>query len=107
MVMIICKSDAELGWKSETRLSGTQVQEDQTVHYLSRVLTGELHQMTDQYHRSQGAVSSFTGYHGFPASICTSVDEPKVHGLPSYIRLFAMSYDGRSVLHFCEGEMRR
>ncbi|MFT4081694.1 MAG: type I methionyl aminopeptidase [Nocardioides sp.] len=32
--------------------------------------------------RSRGATPSFLGYHGFPASICASVDEVIVHGIP-------------------------
>jgi methionyl aminopeptidase len=33
--------------------------------------------------RSAGAVPSFLGYHGFPASICVSVDNAIVHGIPN------------------------
>src|SRR4051795_5783655 len=32
--------------------------------------------------RSSGAVPSFKGYHGFPGSICTSVNDVVVHGIP-------------------------
>ena len=31
----------------------------------------------------QGAKPTFMGYHGFPASICTSINEEIVHGIPS------------------------
>ena len=34
------------------------------------------------YIRSQGAIPSFKGYNGFPASICASVNEELVHGIP-------------------------
>lgn len=33
--------------------------------------------------RLQGATSSFLGYHGYPAVVCTSVNEQVVHGIPS------------------------
>ena len=34
-----------------------------------------------------GAVSNFKGYHGFPATICASVNEEIVHGIPSPMRV--------------------
>src|ERR1700712_1194883 len=34
-----------------------------------------------------GAVSNFKGYHGFPATICASVNEEVVHGIPSTTRV--------------------
>ena len=34
-----------------------------------------------------GAVSSFLGYHGFPAHICASVNDEIVHGIPGQRRL--------------------
>lgn len=44
--------------------------------------TKELDQIADDYIRSQGAVPSFKGYNGYPASICASVNEVVVHGIP-------------------------
>ena len=46
------------------------------------VTTAELDRMAEEYIRSQGAVPSFKGYNGFPASICASVNEELVHGFP-------------------------
>ncbi|MFA9398201.1 MAG: type I methionyl aminopeptidase [Clostridiaceae bacterium] len=45
--------------------------------------TLELDQIAEKYIRSQGAVPSFKGYQGFPASLCTSINEQVVHGIPS------------------------
>jgi len=47
------------------------------------VSTGELDAVAEQVIRDAGAVPSFLGYHGFPASICASVNEQIVHGIPS------------------------
>lgn len=47
------------------------------------VSTAELDEMAEQAIRDAGAVPSFKGYHGFPASICASVNEQIVHGIPS------------------------
>jgi len=47
------------------------------------VTTKELDIIAEDYIRSQGAIPSFKGYGGFPASICTSVNDEIVHGIPS------------------------
>ena len=47
------------------------------------VTTAELNVAADALIRKRGAVPSFKGYHGFPASICTSVNTEVVHGIPS------------------------
>lgn len=47
------------------------------------VTTGELDALAEQSIRDEGAVPSFLGYHGFPASICASVGAEVVHGIPS------------------------
>ena len=46
------------------------------------VTTAELDALAEERIRAAGAVPSFKGYHGFPATICTSVDEEIVHGIP-------------------------
>jgi methionyl aminopeptidase len=46
------------------------------------ITTGELDALAEQHIRASGAVPSFLGYHGFPASICTSVNDAVVHGIP-------------------------
>ncbi|AUI63303.1 type I methionyl aminopeptidase [Amycolatopsis sp. BJA-103] len=45
--------------------------------------TADLDELAEQTIRDAGAVPSFKGYHGFPASICASVNEQIVHGIPS------------------------
>ncbi len=47
------------------------------------VTTKELDGIAEEYIRSQGARPAFLGYHGFPATLCTSVNEQVVHGLPA------------------------
>jgi len=46
------------------------------------VSTRELDELAEANIRAAGAVPSFKGYHGFPASICTSVNDEIVHGIP-------------------------
>jgi len=47
------------------------------------VTTAELDAIAEREIRAAGAVPSFKGYLGFPATICTSVNEQIVHGIPS------------------------
>jgi methionyl aminopeptidase len=44
--------------------------------------TAELDAVAEDNIRSSGAVPSFLGYHGFPASLCVSVNDEVVHGIP-------------------------
>ena len=47
------------------------------------VSTADLDAIAEKVIRDAGAVPSFKGYHGFPASICSSVNNQVVHGIPS------------------------
>jgi methionyl aminopeptidase len=47
------------------------------------ISTGELDAIAARELRSAGALPSFLGYYGYPATICTSVNEEIVHGIPS------------------------
>ena len=47
------------------------------------ISTAELDSIAEREIRAAGAVPSFLGYFGFPASICTSLNEQVVHGIPS------------------------
>jgi methionyl aminopeptidase len=47
------------------------------------VTTAELDEIAEAVIRGAGATPSFKGYHGYPATICTSVNEEIVHGIPS------------------------
>lgn len=85
--MIICKSEAELDLMRE---AGRIVAE---THLLLAkairpgITTKELDQIAEDYIRSKGAIPSFKGYSGFPASICASVNEELVHGIPGNRKL--------------------
>lgn len=51
------------------------------------VTTSELDTAAEEFIRSQGGVPTFKGYHGFPASICTSPNAMVVHGIPGPYRV--------------------
>ena len=47
------------------------------------ITTAELDALAEAEIRAAGATPSFKGYHGYPATICASVNEEIVHGIPS------------------------
>ena len=49
--------------------------------------TGDLDEVAEKVIRGEGATPSFKGYRGFPASICASVNQEVVHGIPGKKRL--------------------
>jgi methionyl aminopeptidase len=53
------------------------------------ITTAELDAMAEREIRAAGATPSFKGYHGYPATICTSVNDQIVHGIPGPVRLLA------------------
>src|SRR5664280_845900 len=46
------------------------------------VTTAQLDTVAESYIRNAGARPSFKGYRGFPGSICVSIDDEVVHGIP-------------------------
>jgi methionyl aminopeptidase len=49
--------------------------------------TGDLDELAEKIIRKEGALPSFKGYRGFPGTICTSVNEEIVHGIPGKRKL--------------------
>lgn len=50
------------------------------------ISTGELDAIFEKHVRASGAVPTFKGYRGFPASLCVSINHEVVHGIPSFSR---------------------
>ncbi|MBA2523206.1 MAG: type I methionyl aminopeptidase, partial [Solirubrobacterales bacterium] len=46
------------------------------------ITTKDLDRLAEQHIRARRATPNFLGYHGFPATICTSVNDEVVHGIP-------------------------
>jgi methionyl aminopeptidase len=58
------------------------------IHARPGVITGELDRIAEDFIRSHtGATPAFKGLYGFPASVCISVNEEIVHGIPSTKRV--------------------
>ncbi|MDT7644258.1 MAG: methionyl aminopeptidase [Pseudonocardiales bacterium] len=58
-------------------------------HAKAGISTLELDQLAEQTIRDGGGVPSFLGYHGFPGSICASVNAQIVHGIPAADQMLA------------------
>lgn len=85
--MINIKSDREI---ELLKIAGNIVY--QTHQYLKPfikegITTLELDKLAEDFMRSKGATPSCKGYHGFPATLCTSINDEVVHGIPSKRKL--------------------
>jgi methionyl aminopeptidase len=85
--MIIAKSKREIEkMRTAGRLVGLVLQELRGL-VKPGISTLEVDRAAEQMIRDGGALPTFKGYHGFPYSICASVNEQVVHGFPSDYRL--------------------
>ena len=109
--MITIKSDAQV----KLMRRANQIVKD-TLNLLCEhtkpgVSTYELNRLAHEYIVSQGAVPSFLNYHGFPASICVSVDSEVVHGIPSKSKILhegsIVSYDCGAIFDGWHGDAAR
>jgi len=51
------------------------------------ISTADLDAIFEKHVRASGAIPTFKGYRGFPASLCVSINEEVVHGIPSHKRI--------------------
>lgn len=85
--MIIVKSDRELGLMREAGVIVAEAHREVARAIQPGITTKELDEIVEAFIVRQGAVPSFKGFRGFPASICASINEEVVHGIPSLRRL--------------------
>lgn len=79
---IILKNEKQLAALRESGRLVADVFNMLAEHVTPGVTTGDLDAIADEYIRRHGAVPSFKGYRGFTGSICVSVNEVVVHGIP-------------------------
>src|SRR5437667_7191634 len=80
--MIILKTPAEI---QQMRRAGALAADAlrEVVRAVRPGVTGtQLNTIAERYIRAHGGIPSFLGYRGFPASICISVNDEVVHGIP-------------------------
>jgi len=81
--VIVCRSTAELERMREAgRLVG-EVLTELAAHVAPGVTTADLDALAEKRIARAGATPAFKGYHGYPATICASINEEVIHGIPS------------------------
>ena len=116
--MIILKTDEEIELLREANLVVARTLGEVAKWVAPGITTRRLNQIADEYIRSEGCVPGFLGLYGFPGSVCISVNENIVHGIPSSYALeegdivsvdcgavTPAGYNGDSTYTFCVGEV--
>ncbi len=87
--MIVCRSEAEIA----RMLAANQLVADVLARLEAAVAEGvstmDLDVLAERLVRDGGAEPAFKGYRGFPATLCTSINDEVVHGIPSKARVLA------------------
>ena len=80
--MILIKKDYEIDHmrKSGRILAETLLVVEENIK--PGITTSELDRIAEEFITKHGATPSFKGLYGFPASLCISVNEQVVHGIP-------------------------
>jgi methionyl aminopeptidase len=87
--VIVCRSAAELDkMRAAGRLVG-EVLTELASKVAPGISTAELDELAEKRIAKAGAVPAFKGYHGYPATICASINDEVIHGIPSGRRVLA------------------
>lgn len=85
--MIVCKSDREIAYMKDAGRIVAQAHKEIEKAVKPGVTTIELDKLAEDFILANSARPAFKGYHGFPASICASINEQVVHGIPGLRKL--------------------
>ena len=89
MSSIACRSQGELERLRAANLLVARILETLKGAVAPGMTTAELDAIAERAVRDAGAEPAFKGYHGYPATICASLNEQVVHGIPSDRELVA------------------
>ena len=81
--MVYLKTDEEIELMRESNLIVARTLAEVAKLIAPGVSTATLDKRAEEFIRDNGAVPGFLHYHGYPATLCTSVNEQVVHGIPS------------------------
>src|ERR1035437_7341745 len=85
--MLYLKTDEEVGLLKESNMLVSRTLAEMASMIKPGVTTLYLDSIAESFIRDNGATPAFNGYSGFPNTLCTSVNDEVVHGIPSgYIR---------------------
>ncbi|MDR0393467.1 MAG: type I methionyl aminopeptidase [Puniceicoccales bacterium] len=117
--MVFLKSDEEIELLRESNLIIAQTLGELAKVIVPGVSTGQLDEIADEFIRDNGGVPGFLNYNGYPKSICTSINEQVVHGIPSDkvilkdgdiisvdCGVYKNGFHGDSAYTFCVGEVK-
>jgi methionyl aminopeptidase len=81
--MIVCRSQAEIAKLRRVNQLVARILAELRALIVPGVTTADLDAAAEGRVRAAGAEPAFKGYHGYPATVCASVNEQVVHGIPS------------------------
>ncbi len=81
--MIELKTESEIGTMRLAARIAARTLDLMEENIRPGINTEELNDIADEYIRAQGAIPAFLGYQSFPKSICVSIDDEVVHGIPT------------------------
>jgi len=81
--VIVCKSPAEIEKMRAANQLVAQILDELAAMVAPGVTTADLDAVAEQRVRAGGAEPAFKGYRGYPATLCASVNEQVVHGIPA------------------------
>jgi methionyl aminopeptidase len=81
--MIVCRSASEIERLARVNALVARVLAELAASVEPGVTTAALDELAERRLTEAGATPAFKGYHGYPATICASVNEQVVHGIPS------------------------
>lgn len=84
--MIVCRSSAELDRMRAANQLVARILAELAGAVRSGVTTAELDTLAERLVREAGAEPAFKGYRGYPATLCASINQEVVHGIPSASR---------------------
>jgi methionyl aminopeptidase len=85
--MVIIRSEREIEQLKKSNIMVAEVFEKLRGMIEPGITTRELDQVAEQYILLRGARPAFKGYRGFPATLCISINDEVVHGIPGQRRL--------------------
>jgi methionyl aminopeptidase len=81
--VIVCRSQSEIEKLRRVNQLVGRILAELRQMVKPGVTTGQIDALAEQRVREAGAEPAFKGYHGYPATVCASVNEQVVHGIPS------------------------
>ncbi|MDT8318071.1 MAG: M24 family metallopeptidase, partial [bacterium] len=81
--MVILKSQHEIEIMRKANLIVAEVLQELRLLVAPGISTIDVDRFAEEYVKKKGVKAAFKGYNGFPSSVCASVNNVVVHGIPS------------------------